>query len=272
VSLVLALDTATERVVVGLADVDPRTGRAEVLAEEVLDAPRRANALVLTTARDLCVLAGTTPGQLCAVLAGRGPGSFTGVRIGLATAKGVAHGLRVPLVTVPTLDAIAWGAVAREGMLGVVGDAMRREVYSARYVSEGGAVLRLDERFAVGPPGEVAAIWAASGVPLALTGNGLAKYADLFEEALGDRAFLLAPSAWSPSAAGLFAAGAPELARAFADPSAFDPGSALPIYTRLSDAEEAEAARLGGRAAGHDLPESGVAGPGGVAGSGGITR
>ena len=265
-SLVLALDTATECVVVGIAEVDPATGGAELVAEEALEAPRRANTLVLPAARELCDRVGVPPGSLRAVLAGRGPGSFTGVRIGLATAKGVAHGLGVPLVTVPTLDAIAWAAVAGEGTLGVVGDAMRREVYSARYRSDDGTVTRVDDWFAVGAPGDVAAAWAASGESLALTGNGLAKYADVFRDALGEDAGLLPESAWHPTASGLFAAAAPELARAFADPSAFDPGSALPIYTRLSDAEEAEAARLG-RVGG--LPDSGVAGPEAVPRDGG---
>jgi tRNA threonylcarbamoyl adenosine modification protein YeaZ len=263
VSLVLALDTATEHVVVGIAEVDPATGEADLLAEEALEAPRRANTLVLTTARELCDRVGTRPGRFEAVVAGRGPGSFTGVRIGLATAKGVAHGLGAPLVTVPTLDAIAWGALPGAGVVGVVGDAMRREVYTARYRSDGRAVIRLDERFRVGPPAQAAAARADSEGSVALTGNGLAKYAEVFRDALGERAAFLPAAAWPPTAGGLFAAAAAGLVRAFACPSAFDPGSALPIYTRLSDAEQDEAARLG-RSATADPPESGVAGPDGA--------
>jgi tRNA threonylcarbamoyl adenosine modification protein YeaZ len=259
VSLVLALDTATEYVALGIAEVDRGSGRASLLGEALLDAPRRANTLVLPAARELCRSVGVEPGRLDAVVAGRGPGSFTGVRIGLATAKGVAHGLGIPLVAVPTLDAIAWGLTGWDGVVGVVGDAMRGEVYCARYRREGGVVVRLDERFSVGPAEDVAAAWAASGERIALAGNGLAKYGAVFADDLGARAVILDAARWPPTAAGLFSAAADGLSGAFADPAAYDPGVALPIYTRLSDAEEAEAARLGRQA--DVTPDSGVGGP-----------
>jgi tRNA threonylcarbamoyl adenosine modification protein YeaZ len=266
-ALAIALDTATEHVVAGLAEVDPATGAADVLADEVLEAPRRANTIVLDTLAELCDRVGVERRDIAVVVAGRGPGSFTGVRIGLATAKGVAHGLGVPLVAVPTLDAVAWASVARVGLLGVVGDAMRREVYTAVYRSDGHAVVRLDEAFSVGAPAEAAARWAAAGTPMALTGNGLAKYADVFAAGMGALASVLPGSAWHPTATGLFAAAQAPLVEALADPAAFDPCVALPIYTRLSDAEEAEAARLG-RASGSEPPASGVAGPDATEGAG----
>ena len=69
-------------------------------------------------------------------MVGRGPGSFTGVRIGISTAKGLAHGANVPLLGVSTLDACAWTAwkAGVRGKLGVLADAMRGEVYPALYV------------------------------------------------------------------------------------------------------------------------------------------
>lgn len=261
-SLAVLLDTATEHVVVGLADVDPATGDGRVLAEETLLAPRRANEIALGALRDLMDRLRVAPRDIAVVIAGRGPGSFTGVRIGLATAKGLAHGRRVPLVAVPTLDAVAWASVARAGVVGIVGDAMRGEVYPMRYRAAGAALERLDTAFRVGEPGEVAARWAAgSEETVALAGNGLHKYADVFVAALGERALVLPEPLWRPAVAGLLASARGDLVAALADPAGHDPGAALPIYTRLSDAEEAEAARLG--RAGGALPESGVAGPGG---------
>ncbi len=201
------------------------------------------------------------PAHIAAVVAGQGPGSFTGVRIGLATAKGIAQGLRVPLVTVPTLDAIAWASCAREGVVAVVGDAMRGEVYPARYRTDGRTAARVEASFSVAAPQTVAATWAAEGAgTLALAGNGLAKYLDVFTDALGDRALVLPEESWRPSAWELLASARGGLVAAFADPATGDPASALPIYTRLSDAEEAEAARSG-RAAGSAVPDSGVVGP-----------
>ncbi len=264
-SLVVALDTSAEHVALGLAEVDPFTGTALILAEETLRMPRMANAVALPALRELFAAGGIAPELVSAVVVGRGPGSFTGVRIGLATAKGLAHGRGVPLVAVPTLDAIAWGCVARDGLLGVVGDAMRGEVYPARYRVDGTGLDRLDREFGVAAPADAAARWASEGAStIALAGNGLAKYADVFADALGDRALVLPEALWRPSAAGLFAAARELLVEAFADPLSADPALALPIYTRLSDAEEAEAARRG-RPAG-SVPGSGVAGPGEDAG------
>jgi N6-L-threonylcarbamoyladenine synthase len=260
-SLVVALDTSTEYVAVGVADVDPETGSATILAEETFLAPRRANAIVLPELSELLDRCGARPERIAAVVAGRGPGSFTGVRIGLATAKGLAHGAGAPLVAVPTLDGVAWGSVARDGLLGVVGDAMRGEVYPMRYCSDGARVVRIDDAFVVRKPEEIAVQWAAEATgEVALLGNGLAKYLDVFVEALGDRAVVLPAVAWAPTAAGLLAAAVLDLVAAFADPAAYGPGVALPIYSRLSDAEEAEAARRSGPDS-PDVPASGVAGP-----------
>jgi N6-L-threonylcarbamoyladenine synthase len=127
---------------------------------------------------------------------------------------------------------------------------MRGEVYPALYRTGGGAVARLSaER--VADPSTVAAEWAELGEPITITGNALAKYADIFHHA-GQ----IAPeSLWPVTGEGVLAA----YVRAAANgaPGDGDPGSLLPIYTRLSDAEENERIRTDG-----GLPDCGVVGPG----------
>ena len=165
------------------------------------------------------------------------------MRIGVATAKGLAHGLGVPLWGVGTLDAIAWGlASEREMLLGVLGDAMRGEVYPALFRCANGRAVRVAPDY-VAKPADVAAEWAKLGEPITLVGNGLRKYGSLFADALGDAATVADEDRWAPRAKGLFRAfGA---ARDAGELGSGGPGELLPIYTRLSDAEENEAARSG---------------------------
>jgi ribosomal-protein-alanine acetyltransferase/tRNA threonylcarbamoyl adenosine modification protein YeaZ len=167
------------------------------------------------------------------------------VRIGVATAKGLAQGLGVPLYAASTLEAVAW-RVAEKGLpegtelVGVVGDAMRGEVYPALFRVSGGSVVRVSAD-RVCAPAEVAAGWAdAVSGRIVLAGNGLAKYRELFDD-LGAAASIAAEDLWAPSGAGVLAAY--RAARLRGDAGRGEPALVLPVYTRLSDAEEAERER-----------------------------
>jgi len=251
--LLLALDTATEVTSVGLACVEE--GIVRLLGGVVEDAPRAALSRVLPMAEAMLAEAGLSASEVDGVIVGRGPGSFTGVRIGVAAAKGLAHGLGVPLWGVGTLDAIAQPYADESVLLAVVGDAMRGEVYPALFRCGGGRAERLAAD-RVSKPGVVADEWAALGEPLLLVGNGLRKYEAVFAEALGEHARFAESKRWAPSPAGLFAAWAvASTAGALGDG---DPATVLPVYTRLSDAEEAERERAGLPWVG--APDTGVAG------------
>lgn len=158
-SLVLAIDTSTD-VVVGLA----RDGL--VLAEARNDDPRRHVEDLLPTIDQTVREAGVTAGQLTAIVVGLGPGPFTGLRVGIATARMLAAALTVPLHGVCALDAIAadWSGSEQPptGEFLVATDARRREVYWARYAADG---RRLD-----GP-----AVGSATALPaLPVAGPGAA--------------------------------------------------------------------------------------------------
>lgn len=157
----LALDTATEACSAAvLADGD--------VLERYELAPRRHAVLILPMIEDVLADAGLVVAQLDAIAVGRGPGAFTGARIAVGIAQGIAFAADLPVVPVSTLAALALG-VAREtkNITGIAAalDARMGEVYWGTYAVAGGMVERVGEErvcapeVATAPPGE----WFGAG-------------------------------------------------------------------------------------------------------------
>ncbi|MFC8191401.1 tRNA (adenosine(37)-N6)-threonylcarbamoyltransferase complex dimerization subunit type 1 TsaB [Cellulomonas sp. NPDC057328] len=134
----LGIDTSGE---VAVALVRP-DGTGEALSE---DTPRRHVEQLAPFVRELLERQGVGPGDLEAVVVGTGPAPFTGLRVGLVTARVLGLALGVPVLGVPSLDALAAAAAQRRLDEGtpvlVVTDARRREVYWARYEVRGGTAV-----------------------------------------------------------------------------------------------------------------------------------
>jgi len=138
----LAIDTATEACSVALIHGEEIIARSEI-------APRRHTELVLPMADALLAEAGIGRHALDAIAVGRGPGAFTGVRLGISLAQGMALGLDVPVIPVSSLAALALEAPddgdADAAILAVI-DARMGEIYAASYRRDGsGALQALDE-------------------------------------------------------------------------------------------------------------------------------
>ena len=244
--IVLAFDTSTDMLACAVArwtSLESRGAALEVLASADRLCRRQANVELVGSVREALTKAGCGMSDVDAVLVGRGPGSFTGVRIGVATAKGIACGAGLPLFGASALDAMAWSAWKNgiRGKLAVAGDAMRGEVYPGIYLLDDEGAHRTFPAETVLKVDVAIAEWSvrADHAELTLTGNGLKKYLTKFEEA-GFSTF--APEeAWYPSGEGLFRSAA----LAEHELGDGDPALVLPIYTRLSDAEETERQRLG---------------------------
>jgi N6-L-threonylcarbamoyladenine synthase len=238
---VLAFDTSNEVIAIGIGRLDAATRTADPVATRELPAHRASNTKLLSAIDALLLEAGIERGQIACVACGRGPGSFTGVRICMATAKGVAMALEVSLYGLSTPDAVAWRlwADGTRGQIAVVADAMRKEVYPVRYALDDAGIERLNADVVMK---------AADGVPFVgspdlVTGDGLVKYRNLYEGA----AALAPEERWTPTGLGLLLALQASWRAGEVDP--FDavlgnPAFALPVYTRLSDAEENERIRL----------------------------
>ncbi len=206
--LVLAIDTATPAVTAGVVRLGGDS--ADVLAEKVTVDPRAHAERLTPNIVGALGDGGVAVDQLDAVVVGCGPGPFTGLRVGMATAAAFGHALGIPVRGVCSLDAIAVGTT---GDLLVVTDARRREVYWARY-RDG---VRVD-----GP-----AVNAAADVPA-----GTAAVAGSPEHAALFGLPRLAPV--YPTAAGL--------ARAVTDWAA-EPEPLIPLYLRRPDAKPQAVAR-----------------------------
>lgn len=242
---VLAFDTANEVIAIGLGALHSESRTVELVASVEAEARRASNTQLLPRIDAALAEAGVSRKQIACVVVGRGPGSFTGVRIAMATAKGVASALEVPLIGVSSLDAVAWNAQAdgARGALAVVADAMRKEVYPVRYTLNEQGIERLEADRVVKVEAAAEELTAAGLSNLLIAGDALRKYADLFDPC----GSALAEALWTPTGRGLLLALQAAWRAGDADPFdavAHDPAFALPVYTRLSDAEENERIRL----------------------------
>ena len=236
-ALVVALDTSTDMLACAARWIDGQTGETKLVSGDHM-CRRHANVELVNTVDGVLAQAGLDRSDVGCYVVGRGPGSFTGVRIGISTAKGLARGANVPLLGVSTLDACAWTAwkAGVRGKLGILADAMRGEVYPALYMLVDEGPERQFEREHVVKAAVALDEWrqAADWDQVQLTGDGLVRYGKLLGE--DETARCVERDLWWPSGEGLL------LAHAAGDG---DPACVLPIYTRLSDAEENERKRLG---------------------------
>lgn len=222
--MILAIESATPRGSVALV-----SGGA-VLAEASLPPGRQASEAFLSAVEGLFAVSGAAPGAVSCVAVSAGPGSFTGLRVGMAAAKGFCFGWGVPLASVSTLLALAHRFPGEGRVVCPVQDARKREVYAALFRWEGTRLARLSPDMALAPallPGRI-----PEGDVL-FCGDAVVPFGALFREALGDRATLVAGDEGLPRASSVGILGE----RIFRDGGAADPRTVVPFYLRPSEAE-----------------------------------
>ncbi len=163
-----------------------------------------------------------------------GPGSFTGIRIGVSTVKGLAWAAEKPCVGVSTLEAMAWHGLAVGGYICPVMDARRSQVYNALFKIENGRPVRMTEDRPIALE-ELAKEVTALGAPVFLIGDGAALCFEYFT-AHG------VPCVMAPD--NLRWQDAWGVAMAAADKTPGNADELLPVYLRLSQAERERQERL----------------------------
>ena len=222
--LILGIETAT-------AQVGCALGAHEGVLASFHASKGRRHAETLVPAIDfICRQVGVELEEIGAVAVDVGPGLFTGLRVGVITAKAMATALRVPMIGVSSLDLLAFPARWTSRRIVSVLDAARGEVFYGFYRQVPGGVQRLSEH-QVGRPEELCSEILATGEECLAVGDGALRYAEALEELIkvemGD-----AGSA-RPSAGSLV-----QLAHARALREEFvNPWELAPIYLRKADAE-----------------------------------
>jgi len=224
----LAVDTATQACSIALAEND------RIIFESTADYARTHTRHLLTMIDDALRQAETDIDEIDGFAVTVGPGSFTGLRIGISMVKGLARAASKPVMGVSSLEALAYQFAGTRDLVCPVVDARKKEVYTALYKWSG-------DRFeTIRPPqvGRPDEVLEQIGGRCIFVGNGAVLYRDLIEKQLGTSGVTV-PPAMNMIRASLVA----HLGfRRFSESGPLSPSEIQPLYIRRSDAEHAKIA------------------------------
>jgi len=222
--LILGIETATDQVGCAIG------GHEGVLASFHAARGRRHAEILTPSIEFTCRQARVDLREVGVIAVDLGPGLFTGLRVGVATAKAMAQALRVPVIGVSSLDLLAFAVRYTNRLVVAVIDARRGELFYAFYRQVPGGVQRLSE-YQLGAPSDVASELLARGEECLVVGDGALRYRTVFED-VARTEFGTVGNA-HPSAAALV-----ELAHPRALREEFvQPWEVAPLYLRKADAE-----------------------------------
>lgn len=223
---VLAIETST--MLGGVAVVDSGAG---LLAEVRVNVMAAHSERLMLELDHVLRSASLSFKDLDAIAVSAGPGSFTGLRIGLGTVKGLAYSTGLPVVAVPTLEALAWNFPCSSSPVCAALDARKGEVYAGIFLWADGGFRRLMPEASLKPKELV--LRAADAGRTIFTGQGAFLHRRLIEEALGPDALFAPHNLAAPSPASVA-----QLGLALALRGEFSETASLrPVYIRKSEAE-----------------------------------
>lgn len=153
-----------------------------LLAEYTIDYKKTHSQTLLPMIEEICKMTETSPRQIDAIAVSAGPGSFTGLRIGSATAKGLGLALKKPLISVPTVEAMAYQCYGSRRLICPIMDARRSQVYTGLYAySEELEFSVLMEQIPMGIE-ELMEVLNQKGQPVLFLGDGVPPYERIIRE------------------------------------------------------------------------------------------
>ncbi len=223
---VLAIETATPVASVALA------GKGAVLAERMVLNQRTHSVNLLPMVKEVLEECGLAGKELAGVAVSSGPGSFTGLRIGMSAAKALAQVWGLPCAGVPTLEAMVQPLAGTGALACPLLNARKGEVYAALYSCQGNRAVCLWGPVSAGPE-SLAQELSALGRPVLLLGEGALVFAGVFKALLGEMARFAPASASFPRGGAVAELGLLLLEEGRGS----SPHDLRPEYVRLPEAE-----------------------------------
>jgi tRNA threonylcarbamoyladenosine biosynthesis protein TsaB len=220
---ILAIDTSNNALGVALFDED------RVLGEYITNMKKNHSVRIMPAIHTLLKDCDLVPADLTKIVVAKGPGSYTGVRIGVTIAKTLAWALNIPLVGISSLEILASG-VGRyfDGCITPIFDARRGQVYTGRFQYENGSLVTVEKDKLV-----MIADWAETlktiSKPILFIGNDLAIHQSTIQTIMGSQAVFAAVTEYNPRPS--------ELAILGKNKPGEDIHSFVPNYVRLAEAE-----------------------------------
>jgi tRNA threonylcarbamoyladenosine biosynthesis protein TsaB len=240
---ILAIETST--MLGGIAIMDDLSG---LIAEVRLNVKSTHSERLMTEIAHVLKQAELKVSDIDVFAIAIGPGSFTGLRIGLSTVKGFSYATGKPIVSVPTLEALAWNYPYCSYPVCTLLDARKKEVYAALFKWGDGGVTRLIDEVSIKvdrllgrinegnpplPPFSKGGEGGFSDKRVVFTGEGAILYKDKIIEVMGNKAIFASPEKIVPSPANVASIGIKKAIKG----EFSEPVSLVPFYIRRSEAE-----------------------------------
>ncbi|MBO8171651.1 MAG: tRNA (adenosine(37)-N6)-threonylcarbamoyltransferase complex dimerization subunit type 1 TsaB [Bacillaceae bacterium] len=223
---ILGIDTSNLVLSVALIE-DEKT-----LGEMTTNLKKNHSVRLMPAIDDLMDALSILPDELDGIAVAEGPGSYTGVRIGVATAKSMAWALGIPLIGVSSLEAIAWNTPFFQGMISPLFDARRGRVYTGLYRS-GDGELHVEQEDRIIPLNQWLDQLKAGGEPVLFLGDDVRLHFEQIEAQLGELAHFTTPEYHIPRASHIARQGLKKISQM--NPEALH--RFAPAYLQLAEAE-----------------------------------
>jgi tRNA threonylcarbamoyladenosine biosynthesis protein TsaB len=230
---VLSLDSSTEAASIAIIEEN------RLLGEITFNFEKQHSVILMPMIDNLLSSLHLTVNSLDGFVVSRGPGSFTGLRIGMATIKGLCLGSSKPFVSVSSLDSLAYNLCFAPGIICPILDALRNNVYTRLYTSSKGKLEPLSDYMVISVD-ELIDLLRAKNSPVYLTGDAVDKFIDKFNESLSE-VYFAPPHLNFTRASSLGELGIKLLSSGLNE----DLNTSTPIYLRKSQAEREYDKKMG---------------------------